>query len=173
PVACEGLDERITAMVADAPPLPRGRGWLFVELTGNELGEVEARAAEVAAAARGAGALDARVVVDVVEQLALWRIREDGAGLAARTTDPPGQAGWEDAAVPPARLGDYLRDFDSLMQQHGLHGAPYGHFGDGCVHVRLDFDLVSEAGRGGYRRFVEEAARLAASYGGSLSGEHG
>lgn len=173
PVACEGLDERITAMVADAPPLPRGRGWLFVELTGHELGEVGARATDVATAARGSGALDARVVVDVVEQLALWRIREDGAGLAARTTSPPGQAGWEDAAVPPARLGAYLRDFDALMQQHGLHGAPYGHFGDGCVHVRLDFDLVTAGGRGGYRRFVEEAARLAASYGGSLSGEHG
>jgi FAD/FMN-containing dehydrogenase/Fe-S oxidoreductase len=170
PVACEGLDERITALVPSAPDLPRGKGWLFVEVTGETPAEATARARTVAA---GSDAVDHRVVTDVVEQLALWRIREDGAGLASRATRPPGQAGWEDAAVPPARLGDYLRAFDSLLGEHGFTGVPYGHFGDGCVHVRVDFDLVSREGRSGYRQFVEEAARLAASYGGSLSGEHG
>ena len=109
----------------------------------------------------------------MVEQLALWRIREDGAGLASRATDPPGQAGWEDSAVPPERLGSYLRAFDALLEQHGFHGAPYGHFGDGCVHIRIDFALSTAPGRVAYRAFVEDAARLAASYGGSLSGEHG
>lgn len=170
PVACEGLDERITAMVPDAPPLPAGRGWLFVELTGATEGEVVARVPPLVA---DAGASGHRVVTDLAEQLALWRIREDGAGLAARTTRPPGQAGWEDAAVPPDRLGAYLRDFDRLLVQHRLHGVPYGHFGDGCVHVRIDFDLARSDGRAGYRSFVEDAARLVASYGGSLSGEHG
>ncbi|WP_148572839.1 FAD-binding and (Fe-S)-binding domain-containing protein [Nocardioides caldifontis] len=170
PVACEGMDERITAVVGTTPDLPRGSGWLLVELTGGTLAEAEARAAGVVAVA---GALDARVLTDVVEQLAIWRIREDGAGLASRATRPPGQAGWEDAAVPPDRLGDYLRSFDALLVEHGYRGVPYGHFGDGCVHVRIDFDLESGQGRAGYRRFVEEAARLAASYGGSLSGEHG
>jgi FAD/FMN-containing dehydrogenase/Fe-S oxidoreductase len=170
PVAAEGLDERMTSLVAGAPALPRGGGWLLVELTGDVEAEVVARARAVVA---DAGALDAQVVTDVVEQQALWRIREDGAGLASRTTTPPGQAGWEDAAVPPARLGDYLREFDALLSQHGYHGAPYGHFGDGCVHIRIDFELSSAPGRAGYRAFVEDAARLAASYGGSMSGEHG
>ena len=170
PVACEGIDERITRLVPSAPPLPRGGGWLFVELTGDTVAEATARAEGVTTVA---GALDHRVVTDVVEQLALWRIREDGAGLASRATDPPGQAGWEDSAVPPQRLGSYLRAFDALLDQHGLHGAPYGHFGDGCVHIRIDFALSTPAGRVGYRAFVEDAARLAASYGGSLSGEHG
>ena len=170
PVACEGMDERITALVPSAPQLPRGKGWLLVEVTGETLAEATARARTIPP---GSGALDHRVVTDVAEQAALWRIREDGAGLASRATRPPGQAGWEDAAVPPARLGDYLRSFDALLQEHGFTGVPYGHFGDGCVHVRIDFDLVTGAGRAGYRRFVEEAARLAASYGGSLSGEHG
>ena len=170
PVACEGMDERITALVPSAPPLPRGRGWLLGEVTGDTLAEATARARTVPP---GSGAVDHRVVTDVAEQLALWRIREDGAGLASRATRPPGQAGWEDAAVPPARLGDYLRAFDSLLDEHGFTGVPYGHFGDGCVHVRIDFDLVSGPGRAGYRAFVEEAARLAASYDGSLSGEHG
>ena len=170
PVACEGIDERITRLVPTAPPLPRGGGWLFVELTGATEAEATARADAVVA---DAGALDHRVVTDVVEQLALWRIREDGAGLASRATDPPGQAGWEDSAVPPESLGSYLRAFDGLLEQHGFHGAPYGHFGDGCVHIRIDFALSTAPGRVAYRAFVEDAARLAASYGGSLSGEHG
>ena len=170
PVACEGIDERITALVPSTPELPRGRGWLLVEVTGESLAEAAARAARVGP---GSGAVDHRVVTDVAEQLVLWRIREDGAGLASRATRPPGQAGWEDAAVPPARLGDYLRDFDALLQDRGLEGLPYGHFGDGCVHVRIDFDLVTGPGRVAYRGFVGEAARLTASYGGSLSGEHG
>ncbi len=170
PVACEGIDERITRMVPGAPRLPRGGGWLFVEVTGDSEAEATARARALVAPS---GALDHRIVVDVVEQLALWRIREDGAGLASRATRPPGQAGWEDSAVPPDKLGAYLRDFDALMVEHRFTGAPYGHFGDGCVHVRIDFDLESGSGRAGYRAFVEQAARLAASYGGSLSGEHG
>ncbi len=161
--ACEGLDERIVRLVRSAPELPPGRGWIFAEVTGDTLPEATAKAER----------LGGLVVVDPAVQRALWRIREDGAGLAARTTEPPGQAGWEDAAVPPARLGDYLRDFDALLQQHRLDGAPYGHFGDGCVHVRIGFTLDSAGGRAGYRAFVEDAARLAASYGGSMSGEHG
>ena len=75
--------------------------------------------------------------------------------------------------MPPERLGAYLRDFDALLKQHRLDGVPYGHFGDGCVHVRIDFELEAAAGRGTYRSFVEHAADLVASYGGSMSGEHG
>ena len=88
---------------------------------------------------------------DVAEAAALWRIREDGAGLAARSLRTPAYSGWEDAAVPPERLGAYLRDFDALLREHGLDGVPYGHFGDGCVHVRIDFEL-RRRGRGGSGR---------------------
>ncbi len=104
---------------------------------------------------------------------ALWRIREDGAGLAARTLDRQAQSGWEDAAVPPERLGDYLRGFDALLREAGLDGVPYGHFGDGCVHVRIDFPLREPGGPAGFRSFVEAAADLTAAHGGSMSGEHG
>ncbi len=104
---------------------------------------------------------------------ALWRIREDGAGLAARSLERPAHAGWEDAAVPPERLGAYLRGFDALLREAGLDGVPYGHFGDGCVHVRIDFPLDRPRGTADFRRFVEAAADLAAAHGGSLSGEHG
>ena len=138
PVACEGMDERITDLVPVKPPLPAGRGWLLVEVTGGSRAEAVAAAQAVTA---DAAALDSRVVTDPAEQQALWRIREDGAGLASRATTPAGQPGWEDAAVPPDRLGAYLRDFDALLAEHGYTGVPYGHFGEGCVHVRIDYDL--------------------------------
>ncbi|HET6654322.1 MAG TPA: FAD-binding oxidoreductase, partial [Nocardioides sp.] len=174
-VACEGLDQRIVEVVrarrGATPDLPRGAAWLFAELAADTEAEAVDRARAVIADAGGAA--DARVVTDRSEQATLWRIREDGAGLAARSLASPAHAGWEDAAVPPDRLGEYLRAFDALLVDHRLDGVPYGHFGDGCVHVRIDFGLRDTAGRAGFRRFVEEAARLVASYGGTMSGEHG
>ncbi|MFE5724835.1 FAD-binding and (Fe-S)-binding domain-containing protein [Streptomyces erythrochromogenes] len=145
--------------------LPRGRAWLFVEMPD----EGAARAV-----ARGADALDALVVTDPARQRALWRIREDAAGTATRTPDGRmAWPGWEDCAVPPARLGAYLREFRTLLAAHGLRGTPYGHFGEGCVHVRIDFDLASDAGVARFRTFSEELADLVVAHGGSLSGEHG
>ena len=133
-------------MVTEHPELPAGGGWLFAEVTGCDGGGGGSRSrSEVA---RTAG-VPHRIVTDTLEQLALWRIREDGAGLAARSLSRPAQAGWEDAAVPPAKLGAYLRDFDALLKQSRLDGVPYGHFGDGCVHVRIDFELEDAGGRGG------------------------
>ena len=152
------------------PPLPRGDGWMFVELVDQDLAELKVRADALLAAA---AASDGFVVTDPAHAMALWKIREDGAGLASVSLSRPAYPGWEDAAVPARHLGSYLRDFDRLLADHGLDGLPYGHFGDGCVHVRIDFPLTEEGGVGDYRAFVEEAARLVARYGGSLSGEHG
>jgi FAD/FMN-containing dehydrogenase/Fe-S oxidoreductase len=181
PTAVEGLDSRIVRRLHDVPAavvpdLPRGEGWLIVEVTGDDPAEVADRAAKTVA---DAGAVDAMVVDDPAEAAAIWRIREDGAGLAARTSDGrPAHAGWEDAAVPVEQLGAYLRRFDALLGEHGLQGLPYGHFGDGCVHVRIDFPFgpqtgAADAGRAVYRAFIEDAARLVADFGGSVSGEHG
>ncbi|WP_116043315.1 FAD-binding and (Fe-S)-binding domain-containing protein [Amycolatopsis palatopharyngis] len=177
PVAIEGLDARIVDVVrrkkggAAVPELPRGAGWLFVELGGDDAAEVEARAAAVLAAG---GANDGRVARGPGEAAALWKIREDGAGLATRVNpERPGHAGWEDAAVPPEHLGAYLREFEALLAEHGLAGVPYGHFGDGCVHIRIDFPLTKREGRSVFHGFLVEAAKLVAGYGGSMSGEHG
>ncbi|HET7386270.1 MAG TPA: FAD-binding and (Fe-S)-binding domain-containing protein [Nocardioidaceae bacterium] len=174
-VACEGLDSRIVDVVRrragrPVPELPRGEGWLFAEVVGASV--EEARAAAAAVGVDG-GALDVRLVTDAAEMLELWRIREDGAGLAARSLGRPAHAGWEDAAVPPERLGEYLRGFEAMLREHGLDGVPYGHFGDGCVHVRIDFELTDPGGRRRFRSFVEQVAAFTASLGGSLSGEHG
>nr|WP_239579801.1 FAD-binding and (Fe-S)-binding domain-containing protein [Microlunatus panaciterrae] len=176
PTACEGLDRRIVEVVRTrrgagaVPPLPAGDGWVFVELVGDDPAEIRDRADRLLA---GSGCKDGFVVADPAQALALWKIREDGAGLAGVSLSSPAYPGWEDAAVPPEHLGAYLRDFEALLTRHRLHGLPYGHFGDGCVHVRIDFPLTETGGAAVYRSFVEEAAALVAGYGGSMSGEHG
>ncbi|MCJ1680568.1 FAD-binding oxidoreductase [Streptomyces sp. APSN-46.1] len=165
PLTVEGMARDL---VGDAAGLPRGAAWLFVETRD----EAAARSL-----VRGADALDSVVVTDPAGQRALWRIREDAAGTATRIHPSAGGGmawpGWEDCAVPPARLGAYLRDFRALLAAHGLRGSPYGHFGEGCVHVRIDFDLASEAGVARFRTFSSELADLVVAHGGSLSGEHG
>ncbi|MFF9016301.1 FAD-binding and (Fe-S)-binding domain-containing protein [Streptomyces sp. NPDC014870] len=162
PLTVEGM---AADLVRGASGLPRGGAWLFVEVDG---------ASAARALVGAADALDAAVVADPAGQRALWRIREDAAGTATRTPDG-GDAwpGWEDCAVPPARLGAYLRAFRALLTEYGLRGTPYGHFGDGCVHVRIDFDLYSAAGVDRFREFSEAVADLVVAHGGSLSGEHG
>ncbi|WP_089101900.1 FAD-binding and (Fe-S)-binding domain-containing protein [Streptomyces hyaluromycini] len=168
PLTVEGM---AADLVPSATGLPRGGAWLFVETGGESAAEARARAETVV---RAADVLDALVVTDAAGQRALWRIREDAAGTATRMPDgTEAWPGWEDCAVPPARLGAYLRDFRALLIAHGLRGTPYGHFGDGCVHVRIDFDLLSEAGVARFRRFSEELADVVVAHGGSLSGEHG
>lgn len=174
PTACEGLDARIVDVVRRAghpvPDLPRGEGWMFIELVGEEPDEVHSRATALLEAA---SALEGWVVDDPARAKALWKIRADGAGLAGISLPNPAYGGWEDAAVPPARLGEYLRAFDDLLAKHRLHGLPYGHFGEGCVHCRIDFPLDSPGAAARYKAFVTEAAELVASFGGSMSGEHG
>ncbi len=168
PLTVEGMAADLVPSAAD---LPRGGAWLFVEAGGDI--EAEARAA-AEAIVRAADVVDALVVTDPARQRTLWRIREDASGTATRMPDgSEAWPGWEDCAVPPARLGDYLRDFRALLAEHGLRGTPYGHFGDGCIHVRIDFDLLTGPGVARFRRFSEELADLVVAHGGSLSGEHG
>ncbi len=172
PVALEGLDARLADVVkarrGTVPDLPRGSGWLFAETAGDTTAEAVSAAHALIA---DAGCLDSVVVAGAAARAA-WRMREDGAGLAGRTpAGTPAWPGWEDAAVPPEKLGAYLREFAALMRQHGVDGLVYGHFGDGCVHARIDFPLASRPSV--LREFVVDAARLVGGYGGSMSGEHG
>jgi FAD/FMN-containing dehydrogenase/Fe-S oxidoreductase len=175
PLAIEGLDARLVDVVrkakgADAvPPLPEGAGWLMIEVAGQTAEAALKNAERVVAAS---SALDAHIHPAGPEATKMWQIRADGAGLGGRT--PAGEQawpGWEDSAVPPAKLGAYLRDLEALMGRYGVDGLPYGHFGDGCVHLRIDMPL--EASGSVLRTFMTEAAELVARYGGSLSGEHG
>ncbi|HLH47228.1 MAG TPA: FAD-binding and (Fe-S)-binding domain-containing protein, partial [Acidimicrobiales bacterium] len=186
PVALEGLDARLVDVVkrhrsaGAVPDLPAGAAWLLVETGGtDEAGAVAVArrlAREAAGGTSGAGLASGDALVLAggpgTAAAAIWRIREDGAGLGSRTpAGAPAWPAWEDAAVPPATLGAYLREFEALLADHGLDGLLYGHFGDGCVHVRIDLPLAEHPGR--LRPFLREAAALVAGYGGSLSGEHG
>jgi FAD/FMN-containing dehydrogenase/Fe-S oxidoreductase len=180
PLTIEGMDAGLIAALRASNPverasraLPPGAGWLYVETGGATRAEAEAAAQAVATAMEPYGAT-AAVFGDPTAMKQLWRIREDGAGILTRRPDG-GEAwpGWEDAAVPPERFGAYLREFDALLARHGRQGAYYGHFGDGCLHVRIDFDLASRPGIANFRAFLEDAADLAVAHGGSLSGEHG
>jgi FAD/FMN-containing dehydrogenase/Fe-S oxidoreductase len=152
--------------------LPPGDGWLLAELGGDSDEEARSKAEDVLAslpkgtnAARVDGATDQRL---------LWSVRESGLGATALRLDGHhNYEGWEDGAVPPERLAEYLRGISALWARHGYSGAWYGHFGQGCVHTRNNFDLATRAGLANYRDYVTAAAELVVSLGGSLSGEHG
>ncbi|MCH5643835.1 FAD-binding and (Fe-S)-binding domain-containing protein [Gordonia sp. ABSL49_1] len=194
PSAIEGIDRKIVAtMAARRGPdtvagLPDGSAWLFIDIDENSAAtqseeDVPATAKLLLDHLRGQGRMiEATVVDDPVRRKALWRVREDGAGLSSRLADPDDEnvgsgyeswPGWEDAAVAPERLADYLDDFSALLDEHGLTGVMYGHFGAGCMHVRITFDLRTESGRATMDRFCTAAAELVVRHGGSLSGEHG
>lgn len=182
PIGLEGIDQvlvrdmyRKRMHVDELDLLPRGGGWLLAEFGGHTDAEARARSEELVAALRKSGqAPQMRIYDDPLAAAKVWEIRESGLGATARVPgDPDTWPGWEDSAVAPDRLGDYLRKLRTLMRRHGYEGAFYGHFGHGCLHSRMTFDLVTPEGLRRWRSFTEEAADLVVGMGGSLSGEHG
>lgn len=185
PLAVEGMDRRLVDVVrahkgpGAVPALPEGEGWLLVEV-GAPGEDITASLERARALCADSAAIDTVVYPPGAQASALWRIRADGAGLGGRT--PPDGAGggdqqawpgFEDAAVPPENLGAYLRDFTALMEEFDIDGLLYGHFGDGCVHVRLAMPLDTPEGVAHSRAFLQSAARICTAHGGSVSGEHG
>ncbi|MCY1059047.1 FAD-binding and (Fe-S)-binding domain-containing protein [Nannocystis sp. SCPEA4] len=182
PIALEGLDDRLMDHMRrkglhpeTIALLPEGAGWLMVEFGGETRDEADARAhALVERLRKGGGVVGAKVFDRKEVEGSLWKIREAGLGATARV---PGERdtcpGWEDSAVAPDDLAAYLRDLRKLFDDYGYQAALYGHFGQGCVHCRVSFDLLTTPGIRRFREFLGEAARLVTSYGGSLSGEHG
>jgi FAD/FMN-containing dehydrogenase/Fe-S oxidoreductase len=164
-----------------ALPRPKSTGaWLFVQFGSDQPGESFSRAQEFVGWLRKKKDYDddrivlARSKQDGGNSDELWSIREAGLGSTAFPKDSGDHwPGWEDSAVPPYRVGDYVRDLQRLYADHGLRGAMYGHLGEGCIHSRINFDLRHRDGLVTYRRFMEAAGDLVASYGGSMSGEHG
>ncbi len=155
--------------------LPAGRAWLLVECGGEDAAEMRRQAARLAATLGTAlGRSDAALLEAPGAQQALWRVREDGAGRSARLPDgTPAWPGFEDAAVPPDRLAAYLGELKALLSDHGLRGITYGHFGEGCIHLRVGFGLDRPGGTERLTAFVRAAAGLVVAHGGTLSGEHG
>jgi FAD/FMN-containing dehydrogenase/Fe-S oxidoreductase len=155
--------------------LPEGGGWLVAEFGANTAKEAEAQArSAMSALSRGLNPPKMRLLTEKPDAKLVWEVRESGLGVVAHVPGQPMKwEGWEDAAVAPEKLGNYLRDLRKLLDVYRYWGSFYGHFGHGCVHVRIGFDLESATGIRKFRAFIEEAADLVVSYGGSLSGEHG
>jgi len=182
PIGLEGIDDLLVEDMktkglhpSDLKLLPDGKGWLVVEFGGEDQDEADARAKDAISAVKKRGtSVDTKLFDDKDQEDLVWEIRESGLGATARVPNQPDTwEGWEDSAVPPERLGDYLRDLRALYQRFRYQGALYGHFGQGCIHTRINFDLVTADGVASFRSFLEEATDLIVSYGGSFSGEHG
>ncbi len=187
PIGLEAIDRRLIEdqqelemNVEDLGELPQdANAWLLVQFGADDTASSEAAASSLVEFLLAEGYDTSRIKkVESVQEGGnsedIWAIRESGLGATAFPPDSGDHwPGWEDSAVPPARVGDYLRDLKELYARHGLTGAFYGHLGQGCIHSRIDFDLRRSDGLSNYRAFMEEAADLVVSYGGSLSGEHG
>jgi FAD/FMN-containing dehydrogenase/Fe-S oxidoreductase len=181
PIALEGIDDKLINFEkrkhmhpAALHKLPEHGAWLMIEMGGDTLAEADAAADRMINALRDGGPGTHRFDDQAVEEQ-MWLLRESGLGATARVPDEPDTwEGWEDSAVAPEVLGDYLRDLDRLYREYGFEQASlYGHFGQGCVHTRIPFRLTTAEGVREFRTFVERAADLVVSYGGSFSGEHG
>src|SRR3954454_10373670 len=182
PIGLQGIDDKLVSFITrknmhmqDLKLLPEGRGWLLVEFGGETKDEADLQAHKLMDELKGkSDAPDMHLYDDKKRESMIWEIRESGLGATAFVPgEPVTWEGWEDSAVPPEKMGAYLRDFRNLLNKYGYGCALYGHFGQGCLHTRIDFGLTTRQGIEHYRKFVEEAADVVVSYGGSLSGEHG
>jgi FAD/FMN-containing dehydrogenase/Fe-S oxidoreductase len=184
PSACEGLDELLFDYVrrkgdADASLaiLPKGPAYLLVEFGGESRAASDAQARRMMDHVRGLGRrapVDMKLYDDLEQEHMIWRVREGGL---ASTTWVPGEPdtwpGWEDSAVPVEVVHEYLRELRQLFHRYGHNPSLYGHFGQGCVHCRVSFDVYTVPGLQSYQRFLVEAVELVKKYGGVASGEHG
>jgi FAD/FMN-containing dehydrogenase/Fe-S oxidoreductase len=182
PIGLEGFDAQLVSNIRkkhlqaeNTLLLPEGGGWLLAEFGGQSEQEASQRAhALMERLARSPNPPTMKLLTRKEEAARIWAVREAALGATVFVPgEPEGWEGWEDAAVPPHKLGAYLRDLRDLLQRYGYTTAIYGHFGQGCVHTRINFDLTSRDGIRTFRAFMEEAADLVVGYGGSLSGEHG
>jgi FAD/FMN-containing dehydrogenase/Fe-S oxidoreductase len=180
PIGLEGYDDQlIKNMIAkhrlakERALLPEGRAWLYAEYGANDPDEATALAEEAMKAVTGGPQLEAKLVIDKAEQVSAWKVRESAVGDSRAPGYMDAEGNWEDAAVHPDKLGAYLRDFQKVLDDHGYRCVYYGHFGQGCVHTRMDFDLKTAEGVRTFRSFMETCADLVVSYGGSLAGEYG
>jgi FAD/FMN-containing dehydrogenase/Fe-S oxidoreductase len=181
PIGLEGMDHllldfmrRKGLAVENVGLLPDGGGVLLVEMGAWTPEEVQAKAEGLVRAVQSWPVAPAALIYDSEEAKRVWSVRESALGATVFVPgEPEGWEGWEDAGIPPEHLGAYLRKLTALMREYGYRSPLYGHFGQGCVHLRINFDFRSEKGIRNFREFLDRAADLVLSFGGSLSGEHG
>jgi FAD/FMN-containing dehydrogenase/Fe-S oxidoreductase len=181
PIGLEGFDfllvdfmRRKGLALRELDKLPPGVGFLLVEMGAWSAEEARAKADSLVRALRSWPSRPVAHICAPDEAKAVWHVRESALGAMVFVPGEPDRwEGWEDAAVPPAQLGKYLRAITGLMAEYGFRSPLYGHYGQGCVHTRINFDFRSAEGIRTYREFIDRAADIVLSFGGSLSGEHG
>jgi FAD/FMN-containing dehydrogenase/Fe-S oxidoreductase len=182
PIGLEGVDDRLVQDMRakglntnNLTLLPDGKGWLLVEFGGETKEEADAKANRMFDALKKSHLEPSMKLYDNKDdEHKVWKIRESGLGATAFVPGRPRTwEGWEDSAVDPKHLGNYLRELRKLMEKYEYIGDLYGHFGQACVHTRNNFDLETREGIAKYRSYIDEAADLCIKYNGSLSGEHG
>ena len=180
PIGLEGFDDQLiknmiakSRLAAERQVLPDGRAWLYIEFGQNDPDAATDEAHAALEALAGGPQIDARVLLDKAENVSAWKVRESAVGDSRAPGYMDAEGNWEDAAVHPDKLGAYLRDFQQILDDHGYRCVYYGHFGQGCVHTRMDFDLKTATGVRTFRSFMEKCADLVVAYGGSLAGEYG
>ncbi|MGV3529319.1 MAG: FAD-binding and (Fe-S)-binding domain-containing protein [Flavisolibacter sp.] len=182
PIALEGIDDllinymrRKGLNIKDLSLLPQGNAWLLVEFGGDTQEDADNRCRRLMEALKQEkDPPNASLIDDPAQELKIWEIRESGLGATAWVPgEPMTVPGWEDSAVAPENVGEYLKDLRALFTKYKYNPSVYGHFGQGCIHCRISFDLLTQDGIEKYKRFTREAAHLVVKYGGSISGEHG
>jgi len=181
PIGLEGFDGllvefmlRKNLAVNDVKLLPPGGGFLLVEMGAWRAEEAESKAEALAAAAQSWPEAPRARIYNHEDAKSVWKVRDSALGATVCVPGEPDRwEGWDDSGIPPALLGSYLRRLDALMKEYGYRSPLYGHFGQGCVHLRINFDFRSVEGLRKFREFIDRAADLVVSLGGSLSGEHG
>ncbi len=181
PIGLEGFDSLLVDFMRrkglalrDLNQLPPGFGFLLVEMGASSAEEAHAKAEALARASQSWPSPPVAHICAPDEAQAVWHVRESALGAMVFVPGEPDRwEGWEDSAVPPAQLGKYLRAITRLMAEYGFRSPLYGHYGQGCVHMRINFDFRSAEGIRTFREFIDRAADVVLSFGGSLSGEHG
>jgi FAD/FMN-containing dehydrogenase/Fe-S oxidoreductase len=182
PTGLEGMDDllvddmkKLGIHPEDVALLPEGKGWLMVEFGGETKEESDEQARQLMdALTKKKNPPSMKLFDNPREEEQLWKVRESGLGATAHV---PGEKitweGWEDSAVAPEKMGDYLREFRKVLNKHNYGCTLYGHFGQGVIHTRIDFDLETAEGIRNFRSYIEDASDLVVRMGGSISGEHG
>jgi FAD/FMN-containing dehydrogenase/Fe-S oxidoreductase len=180
PIGLEGFDDQLIKnmiakhrLAAERTVLPEGRAWLYIEFGQDDPDTATEEAQRALELLADGPQIDARVIIDKAENVSAWKVRESAVGDSRAPGYMDAEGNWEDAAVHPDKLGAYLRDFQQILDDHGYRCVYYGHFGQGCVHTRMDFDLKTAPGVKTFRSFMEKCADLVVAYGGSLAGEYG
>jgi FAD/FMN-containing dehydrogenase len=176
-VACELLDRTfldVAASEGDRQLPPATEAALLAEVEGLDASAAAAAARDIERVFRESGATDVHVALDRTRETELWELRHAASPILARL-DPHLRSMQfiEDCAVPPEQLPTYVRGVREILSANATRGVIFGHAGDAHVHVNPLVDVSRPEWRDRVQSILDAVTTLAASLGGTLTGEHG